>query len=253
MAHQTDSKSRYEHELHNLSLEDNRDTEYQPMNPLQPSATQQSPPDAIQQAVRRHFRINGLLQILNPWKPHREAPKIALHKGRSFAIIYFLSVLIPLVAAIALIVINARTTPLGYVSPSTVSALQFVAKLLDIMMQVTLTTLALHLVRHRLLGPDPLPFGAVLAPYRVADVSYLWSLDLWGSISSPTLQGAYKIFFCITVPLIILLAAVTGPSSAILVIPRRIQYINNEQLVLFNQSSTMFPSVMRLDEQGKLP
>lgn len=246
-----DSKFQYQHALHDLSSDKTAETRYSPINPLQPSSTQENPPNALQQAVRRHFRINAVLQILNPWKPFREAPKIALHKGRRFATIYFLSVLIPLLSAIALIVVNSRTTPLGYVSPSTISGLQFVAKFLDILMQVTLTTLTLHLIRNRLLGPDPLPFGAVFAPYRVSDVSYLWSLDLWGSLTSPGLQS--KIFFCLAIPCIILLAAVAGPSSAILVIPRRIQYVNNEQLMLFNQSSDMYPSVMRLDSDGKLP
>lgn len=253
MDNTSDTEFRYEHRLSDFNPSDASKAQYHMINPLQPSVTQEAPENAHRQAIRRHFPIVGILQILNPWRTKKEYPKIALHKGRSFATIYFLSTLVPLVGAVLLIIINARTTPLGYVSTSTVAGLQFVAKFLDILMQVTLARLALHLVRHQLLGPDPLPLGALLAPFRVSDASYLWSLDLWGSITSSALHGSYRVFFCIMIPLIVSLASVTGPSSAILVIPRRIQYINDRTLVLFNESSTMYPVKVDLDSNGLLP
>lgn len=179
MGNPTDAEVHYEHRLSDFSLADASEAQYHVINPLRPSATQEVPEDAHRQAIRRHFPIVGILQILNPWRTKKESTKVAIHKRRSFAIIYFLSTLTTLIGAVLLMIINARTTPLGYVSTSTIAGLQFVAKFLDILMQVTLARLALHLVRHQLLGPNSLPRGALLAPSRISDASYLWSLDLW--------------------------------------------------------------------------
>ena len=67
---------------------------------------------------------------------------------------------------------------------------------------------------------DGIPFGALFSGLQISQASYLWSMEFWGTISSRNIRWKNKLCLLSVVAASIFLAAVTGPSSAILLVPR---------------------------------
>lgn len=65
-----------------------------------------------------------------------------------------------------------------------------------------------------------IPFGALFSGLQINQISYLWSMELWGSMSSNYLSVWRRMIMLVFITLCFMLAAVAGPSSAILLIPR---------------------------------
>ena len=68
---------------------------------------------------------------------------------------------------------------------------------------------------------DGVPFGAMFSGLQVSQVSYLWSMEFWGTIASRSLSWRRKATMLALVLLTFSLAAGAGPSSAVLLIPRK--------------------------------
>lgn len=114
--------------------------------------------------------------------------------------------------------------------------------MLEILLQASLAAMLYGLIRHFALGKDPLPLGSLFAPLNVTSLSYLWSLELWGSLTAKCLRGRRKAVLRILVPMIIGLAAVVGPSSAVVMVPRQIHYPREDNMVLLDPEANLFPS-----------
>ena len=65
-----------------------------------------------------------------------------------------------------------------------------------------------------------LPFGALFSGLQISQASYLWSMEFWRTASSKHLPVYRRIGIISVITIAISLAAVIGPSSAILLIPR---------------------------------
>lgn len=174
------------------------------------------------------------------WKNLKEAPKVALYGDRRYAILSGLIHVVPLTTAIALIVVNARRTYIGAMSTTTLTAIQFAAKLLETLAQASLAAVSLGLLRHQLLGPGAVPLGGLLGPYRIRDISYLWSLEFWGQLTTNQCSRCRKTLLAFFIPAIVILVALIGPSSAILLIPRRNNYPMGRWLIIFNETELEF-------------
>ena len=126
--------------------------------------------------------------------------------------------LIPLSSAVAVLILNWSQY---FVGPSfTLSTtLQFVAILQELLMQASLAEIVLSIVRTQIME-GYLPLGALSASTQAMHISYLWSLDLFAVVTSRSFYGRRKALFVCLVPLLILLTALVGPSSAVLMIPR---------------------------------
>ncbi|KAL8698263.1 MAG: hypothetical protein Q9201_006671 [Fulgogasparrea decipioides] len=98
------------------------------------------------------------------------------------------------------------------------SYLQFAAKLHEMAMQSSLAVIVFGYVRHVLFSGDALPVGALLSGLQLTQVSYLWSMELWG-IASSKIPCRQKMAVMTIIIVAVLLASTVGPSSAILLIP----------------------------------
>ena len=98
---------------------------------------------------------------------------------------------------------------------------QIGAKALEIMIQASLAAIVLGYVRHELVLGKGLPFGILFSSLQVNQISYLWSMEFWGSIGSKSLSMYRKTFLLVFLLLVFVVAAGVGPSTAVLLIPRR--------------------------------
>lgn len=110
--------------------------------------------------------------------------------------------------------------------PSTniLNALQFGAKLHEALMVASLTEIVLYHIRHRLLAPDSpsrgLPLGLLTAPFRLLDVSYLFSREFWAALRHPAGHIVLETMTSLLLVSIFVLAATLGAASAIAMQPR---------------------------------
>ena len=97
---------------------------------------------------------------------------------------------------------------------------QFGAKIHEVTAQASLAAVVFSYVRYEMALGQGLPFGALFSGLQISQVSYLWSMEFWGSISSKHLAARRRIGMSLIITTAIVLAATVGPSSAILLIPR---------------------------------
>ncbi|KAF4224527.1 hypothetical protein CNMCM8980_007521 [Aspergillus fumigatiaffinis] len=173
-----------------------------------------------------------------------ELRKILVRRNRPTAVRYFLQFhMIPLAAAIALIILNIQTRFLGADS-QWFSLLQFIAKFHEILMQISIATALCAYQQYLLTQPTSgVPFGAIFSAYHTTQVGYLWSPEFRASLTTPGFPLLLKMGFVIFVPASILLAAAVGPASAIAMLPRYVNFsIPDYQLALDHAYSDVFPT-----------
>ena len=165
----------------------------------------------------RFFKLQSFGQF-RTWKAPYERRKIALHNSRRIAAYHCLLHLVPLGGALSLLALSFS----GYfVGPdfSMTTPLQFAAKFLELLMQASIVEVVYAVVRTQMIDGF-IPLGALSALLQTYQITYLWSLDFISAISSHVLIGWRRFLFTTLVPILILLTALVGPSSAILMIPR---------------------------------
>ena len=148
-----------------------------------------------------------------------EQTKVAIRKSRKVALLRALIHLIPFAVALWEITINWNTYYLGS-APLNQAVYQFGAKFHEITAQASIAAVVFSYVRHEMSLGQGLPFGALFSGLQVSQLSYLWSMEFWGSICSKHLPIRRRIGMAVVITLAFVLAAAVGPSSAILLIPR---------------------------------
>lgn len=187
------------------------------------------------------------LNLPSQWTQSEEKPKVALYHHRGIALIQSLIHIAPLCIVIACMVLNIRSYYWGSPSATILTTLQFATKFAEILTQASLANILLHLVRYQLLGQDGLPLGSLLGPYSITNVSYLWSLELWGGMTSGHIRLKQRLVLSMAIITTILLAALVGPSIAVLLIPRPIDSSIGQYLTLLDDEATLFPKAIGLD------
>ena len=168
------------------------------------------------------FQILGraLGSIRNPLgKGHHEKTKVAISRNRSTALLRALIHLVPVGVALFEIILNWNTYYVGATSHNQ-AVYQALAKAHEIMIQASLATIVLTYVRNELALGHGIPFGLLFSGLQITQLSYLWSLEFWGSIRIKTSRPNSKTTLLLLVPISIILATACGPSSVILLIPR---------------------------------
>jgi len=191
----------------------------------------------------RHLKLQVVPQ-LTKWNKDAEDSKVVLHKHHGFAILHAIPHLIPLTACVALIVLNFESYFVGDIATSAATAFQFAAKVLELTIQASLATILLSIIRREAIA-KVLPFGAIFAPLRSADVSYLWSLEYWGLATSMRTKRGRKATLAVLIPVFVALGTVVGPSSAVLMLPRLVMHSGDQYLVVLDSNSTLFPQVVQ--------
>ena len=150
---------------------------------------------------------------------HTELTKIAIRRSRRIALLHALIHVIPVGVAVWEIVLNWNTY---YVGPTIYSLAyyQLGAKAHEMTIQGSLAAILFCYVRCELALGDGLPFGSLFSGLQVSQISYLWSMEFWGSVCSEKLSPYRKARLLTVVVLCVALSAITGPLSAILLIPR---------------------------------
>lgn len=152
-------------------------------------------------------------------KSRSELPKVALHKDRSSALLRGLIHAIPVAGALSLTSINIYQYYVGsFIKP--LAFYQFIAKVHEITIQASLTAIVFSYIRHEMVLGQGIPFGALFSGLQLSQASYLWSSEFWGSLRSKSLSPGRRCSLIAVLVGAIALAAVVGPSSAILLVPR---------------------------------
>ncbi|KAG6994206.1 hypothetical protein G7Y79_00046g082570 [Physcia stellaris] len=148
-----------------------------------------------------------------------EPLKIAINRSRWIAFARSLIHIIPVGFALFEIILNWNSFYVG-VDKYNQASYQLVAKIHELMIQASLGAILFSYIRHEIVIGEGLPFGALFSGLQLNQISYLWSLEYWGSIRSHHLTIWRKIRLSIVIALCIILGTVCGPSSAVLLIPR---------------------------------
>lgn len=110
-------------------------------------------------------------------------------------------------------------------------------------MQISLVTVSVALLQYLLVFENFVPFGAVFSAYQVTSLYYLWSSEFFAALTTSEFSGATFVAFAFFVPFTILLAAAVGPSSAIAMQPRQVNFTLPSYQVSINASSEeLFPA-----------
>ena len=148
-----------------------------------------------------------------------EPIKIAIRKDRTIALLRSLIHLIPISFALCEIILNWNTYYVG-VSIYNQAVYQLLAKIHEVFIQASLATVLFAYIRNEMLGKG-LPLGALASGLQVNQIAYLWSMEFWGVIRSPRFPLRKKLTLMLLITLCSVLATLSGPSSAVLLVPRR--------------------------------
>ena len=152
-------------------------------------------------------------------KGYTEQTKIAVRRSRTTALLRALIHVIPVGVALWEIELNWNNYFVGYaVYPQ--AYYQIGARIHEIAIVASLSTIMFSYVRCELMLGDGIPFGALFSGLQVSQASYLWSMEFWGSISSQSVFWKRRLCLLLIIATSLLLGAVAGPSSAILLIPK---------------------------------
>ena len=156
-----------------------------------------------------------------------EAKKIALRKDLWMACLAGSIHIVPITAAMVLVVLNWRGYYIGGELAGAVGeddakfiGLQFAAKLHELTISASLTAVIFSYVRHELIRDSGLPFGAIVAGLQFKDISYLWSMEFWGAVCASWRRKRDKMGLILLIITCAGLAVSAGPSSATLMRPR---------------------------------
>lgn len=192
-----------------------------------------------------------LLQQLTRWKEPVEGKKTAIYKSRSNATLHILLHLAPVAGCITLCVLNLGGAFYSQFNENNVTALQFVAKVLEVLIQVSISAVTLAFVRSYALR-EVLPFGAIVVPFSVTDVSTLWSLEFWGALTSTAISRRTRVVLGLFICTSTILANLVGPSAAVLMIPRLQDHVDLKELQISEPRSTTYPDTVGLEDTGTL-
>ena len=184
---------------------------------------------------QQFFRNTGLgvLNDFNVWlqgRRHRsEQKKIVISTSRWTALSRCGVHILPVLVSIAIIVINIRQVYIGIDFKSLVSSetvniafLQTTAKLQELLIIASLTTIIFQLLRDELLYGDGIPLGLLGAGIDFTKLSFFWSPEILGSVRS-LFKGRRK-YRKIQLGLFLILAGalalLAGPSCAVLLVPQ---------------------------------
>lgn len=152
------------------------------------------------------------------WMSPIEQCKLAAYQSWRMAILNSLLHLVPFLGATALLVLFWTKHWVGGASDNA-TTLQFVAKFHELLMQASLMDILLYVIRAQALE-GYVSLGVLSGAAQAPQISYLWSLDFVSALKSPHFLLWRRKIFGISAMVLLFMASVVGPSSAVLMIPR---------------------------------
>ncbi|KAI4177618.1 MAG: hypothetical protein LQ346_007626 [Caloplaca aetnensis] len=215
----TDGKPRLdEAEIASIQWTASWDSMVKPL-PLAPKATRLQTCLGYVSGTLRSLGLNVLVYVCQHFLGFGldEIPKKAFQRDRIMALCRAMIHFLPFLVAMGELTVNWRGHYIG-ANINGLSYLQFAAKLHEMAMQSSLAVIVFAYVRHVLFDGDALPIGAMLSGLQLTQVSYLWSMELWG-IASSSIPLRRRLSVMAVIVVAVSLASTVGPSSAILMIP----------------------------------
>ncbi|KAL8856826.1 MAG: hypothetical protein Q9178_006543 [Gyalolechia marmorata] len=181
------------------------------------------------------LRNIGLAIVTDLWahvrkrNPHVEKKKIVINQSLKLALARCSVHIIPVLVSTTILIVNTKQVFIGIDFDSNIKSvtvnlalLQTAAKLQELLIVASLATVAFQLLRHELMHGDGLPLGLLAAGIDFTRLSYFWSPEMLGTfrsaINRPSkLRRLALILFLVTAGT---LAALVGPSCAVLLIPQ---------------------------------
>ena len=148
-----------------------------------------------------------------------EPLKIAIRKDRVIALLRSLIYVIPISVALCEVILNWNTYYVG-VSIYNQVVYQIIAKIHELAIQASLATILYSYIRYEMTVGNGIPFGALFSGLQISQISYIWSMEFWGSVRTAHLPLRRKIGLLALIIISIVLASLSGPSSAVLLVPR---------------------------------
>ena len=154
-------------------------------------------------------------------------PRAAATKGKRWLnVLYCLPHMVPLVATITILILNARGVywqDLGRPNQNTIlQVLQYAAKAHELTMAASLTAIVVHQIQYDLSNSKGVSLGFLTAGFRLSDPSYVCTREFLGGAMARVHSRGMSRFSALTYLLVlgVALTLVVGPSSAIAMIPR---------------------------------
>ncbi|RAK97567.1 uncharacterized protein BO80DRAFT_363641 [Aspergillus ibericus CBS 121593] len=156
-----------------------------------------------------------------------EKPKVFMYRSKTLASIRCVLHVVPVGAAFALLMLNSAGYYIGGElsgasgqDTEKLAALTFAAKLHELLMLASLGSILITYIRRELAFGEGLPFGAIFTSLQFQDISFLWSLSMWGSIQHDWQRRSTKWFILSLMVICTLLGLTVGPSTSNLMKPR---------------------------------
>ena len=202
----------------------------------------------------RTFRVQAISELLLPWRANEEPPKVVLSRSCLMIAIQILFHVLPLSAALTLIILNGQGTVTRNFSPGMAGSIQFAAKGFGMLAQSSLASVFLALISRGLLTAKGLPLGALFGPLETGRISYLFSLEYWSLFKAAWLGKRQQATLALATFVILALAVLVGPSGAILMIPRATTHLEFKRVVFFDSLPVLLPRTVTLTsfKQGDL-
>ncbi|KAF7936007.1 uncharacterized protein EAE98_002226 [Botrytis deweyae] len=171
-------------------------------------------------------RLKLLSTVIENRNQQAERPKQAIRSGRWKALCGAGIHILPIIFTIVLLFLNASTvyaTSIGVGTASVnarLNGLQFAAKIHEILIGASLSSMVLSLVQYRIFQAG-VPIGSLFITFRITDLTSLLSPEFWAALTADRcLERRTSLgFLCLLTVISTILAAVSGPASAILMIP----------------------------------
>ncbi|KAM0804319.1 hypothetical protein BDR22DRAFT_959977 [Usnea florida] len=182
---------------------------------------------------------------------YAEQTKVAMQKSRTTALLRALVHIIPVGVAMWEIVLNWNTYFVGYAVYNQ-AYYQFGAKAHEIAIEASLSAIVFSYVRYELMLGSGIPFGALFSGLQVPQASYLWSMEFWGTVCSRIISLKSKVRLLVVITTSVFLAAIAGPSSAILLVPRLDYWPGGSTNIWINSTSdSLWPSTTNASDVPK--
>ncbi|KAJ4127883.1 hypothetical protein NW768_008163 [Fusarium equiseti] len=102
--------------------------------------------------------------------------------------------------------------------------LQIAAKVQELLVVASLSTVIFHVLRSELVFGPGLPLGLLGAGFKFTSLSFFWSSEFWGSVGYKEASRLRKASIFGLLILSGLLAVLAGPTTAVLMIPRELEW-----------------------------
>ncbi|KAJ9639756.1 uncharacterized protein PV06_10843 [Exophiala oligosperma] len=193
----------------------------------------QETPEKPKQAIRKGFWANSSTLL-----PHLATSIVtAAVVGLNFRNVYWMDLLAP----------NVQILP-GITQDGALNALQLAAKLHELLLVASLGTIVLHVAHAHLTGNHGLPLGLLTNAFSIGSGDFLRRKAFW--TSAWTSNAHYWRFWLLSL-LATILATLSGPSSAIAIIPSLDWFpvhrpFKNQVLpyYVFNESTALWPETV---------